>query len=57
METKTLGKLAPLIGVISFVALSTAIITFLRNDYAVISIGKTFMGMFFLTFGGFNSTT
>jgi hypothetical protein len=53
MLREALQKLAPLIGVISFVAISTAIITFLRNDYAIMSIGKTFMGAFFLTFGGF----
>jgi hypothetical protein len=45
-------KLAPLIGVISFVLVLTALISFLREDYAVMSIGKTFMAMFFLSFGG-----
>ena len=53
MKKETLDKFAPLIGVISIVASTTALITFLRSDYMLMSIGKTFMGMFFLTFGGF----
>jgi hypothetical protein len=48
-------KFAPLIGVLSFVAISTAIIVFLRNDYVLMSVGKTFMGVFFLTFGSFKA--
>jgi hypothetical protein len=46
-------RFVPLIGVFSFVAVSTALISFFRGEYALMSIGKTFMAMFFLTFGGF----
>ena len=53
MKNETFDKFAPLLGVFSIVASMTALITFLRADYALMSIGKTFMGMFFLTFGGF----
>ena len=53
MKNETLDKFAPLIGVFSFVAITTTLITFLRTDYMLMSIGKTFMGMFFLKFGGF----
>ena len=53
MKNEKLDKFAPLLGVFSFVASTTALITFLRADYALMSMGKTFMGMFFLTLGGF----
>ena len=53
MKNETFDKFATLLGVFSIVASMTALITFLRADYALMSIGKTFMGMFFLTFGGF----
>ncbi|MFB6209829.1 MAG: MauE/DoxX family redox-associated membrane protein [Candidatus Nanohaloarchaea archaeon] len=46
-------KFRPLIGVFGFVAVSTASITYFRSDYSIMSIGKTFMSMFFLTFGSF----
>lgn len=45
--------LAPLLGVFSFVALSTVAISYFRDEYAVMQVGHTFMAMFFLTFGGF----
>jgi len=48
-----LDELKPLIGVFSFVVLATAGISFLRSDYTLMSLGKTFMAMFFLTFGSF----
>lgn len=48
-----LRRLAPLIGVLSFVAVSTATVSFVRAEYAAMEVGKTFMAMFFLTFGGF----
>lgn len=48
-------RLKPLIGVISFVAASTALIAFFANFTALMEIGKVFMGMFFLTFGGFKA--
>jgi hypothetical protein len=48
-----LDELKPLIGVFSFVVLATAGISFLRSDYTLMSLGRTFMAMFFLTFGGF----
>lgn len=47
-----LEDLLPLAGVVSFVVFSTVIISYLRTDYAVMNLGKTFMAMFFLTFGG-----
>lgn len=50
-----LKKLAPLLGVFSFVVISTAVISFVRAEYALMSVGKTFMAMFFLTFGGFKA--
>ena len=50
-----IDKFAPLIGVISFVPITTTLITYLRSDYMPMSIGKTFMGMFFLTFGAFKA--
>ncbi len=50
---KKLEELAPLLGVFGFVFVSTAVISVLRGEYAVMEIGKTLMAMFFLTFGGF----
>ena len=55
MESKTLDKFAPLAGVFSIVLITTALITSARSDYALMSMGKTFMGVFFLTFGGFKA--
>ena len=52
-KSKGLRKLAPLIGVFSFVAISTTVISFARTEYALMEVGKTFMATFFLTFGGF----
>lgn len=48
-----LEKLAPLLGVFGFVFASTAAGSFLRQEYALMEVGKVFMAMFFLTFGGF----
>jgi hypothetical protein len=53
MENGKLDKFAPLIGVISFVAITTAIISSLTNTTELMQNGKIFMGMFFLTFGSF----
>jgi hypothetical protein len=50
-----LERLKPLIGVFSFVAASTALISFFGNFTAPMEIGKVFMGVFFLTFGGFKA--
>lgn len=50
-----LEKLAPLLGVFSFVFLSTALISFVRQEYMLMEVGKTLMAMFFLTFGGFKA--
>lgn len=50
-----LERLKPLIGVFSFVVASTALISFFGNFTAPMEIGKVFMGMFFLTFGGFKA--
>lgn len=53
MQNETLEKFAPLIGVFSFVAISTITVSFLTNTTQIMQIGKIFMGMFFLTFGSF----
>lgn len=49
----SISKLKPLIGVFSAVAALTIAITFLRQSFSVMEIGKTFMGTFFLVFGSF----
>lgn len=48
-----LRRFLPLIGVLSFVFVSTAIISFARGQYVFMEVGKVLMAMFFLTFGGF----
>lgn len=50
-----LEKLAPLLGVFGFVFASTAAVSFFRQEYALMEVGKVFMAMFFLTFGGFKA--
>lgn len=50
---KDLRKLVPLLSVFSAVAMLTLTITFFRADYSLMSVGKTFMAMFFLVFGSF----
>jgi hypothetical protein len=55
MKKEGFERLKPLIGVISFVAASTALISYFGNFTDVMEIGKVFMGTFFLTFGGFKA--
>lgn len=50
---QTLEKFAPLMGVFAFVLSSTTILVTLTSQISLMSFGKIFMGMFFLTFGGF----
>ena len=50
-----LEKFGPLLGVFGFVLSSTIIISNLTENTAMMEIGKIFMGMFFLTFGGFKA--
>lgn len=55
MKKEGFDRLKPLIGVISFVVISTSLISFFGEFTEVMEIGKIFMGMFFLTFGGFKA--
>lgn len=55
MTESKLEKFGPLLGVFSFVAVSTALISYIGGFTAPMEIGKIFMGMFFLTFGGFKA--
>jgi hypothetical protein len=55
MTESKLEKFGPLLGVFSFVAVSTALMSYIGSFTAPMEIGKVFMGMFFLTFGGFKA--
>ncbi|MFT4892587.1 MAG: hypothetical protein ACI8Z7_000368 [Candidatus Nanohaloarchaea archaeon] len=55
MISNKLERLKPLVGVISFVGVSTALISFFGSFTEPMEIGKIFMSMFFLTFGGFKA--
>lgn len=51
----SLEDLAPLLGILGFVFLVTAAVSYARTDYSLMGVGKVFMASFFLVFGGFKA--
>jgi len=51
MSQEKIRSFAPLLGVLTFVVVSTAIISLVGNFTELMQTGKVFMAMFFLTFG------
>lgn len=55
MEDSLIQKFGPLIGVFGFVIIVTTVLALYSGKMAFMEVGKIFMGIFFLTFGGFKA--